>query len=111
MIGVSKLTDGIDLGLAKKYNPAEVFVDSENSDVDNSGDDSQSKYLAANLFNVDTDNNNALDKLYTQCIGNRLTRVVKRNKSMNITMSKHESVHAVLRSSYDLPSLSGNANA
>lgn len=67
VIKASKLTDGIDLGLAKEYNPAEVFVDSENSDADSSGDDSQPKHSVARQFKADTDNIDALDKLCAPC--------------------------------------------
>lgn len=35
MVRASKSVDSIDLGLEKKYNPIEVFVNSKKSDVDN----------------------------------------------------------------------------
>lgn len=111
MIKASKLTDGIDLDLAKEYNPAEVFVDSENSDADSSGDDSQPKHSVARQFKADTDNINALDKLCAPCVGSKLTRVVRRNKSMTPTTSKLEEVHADLWGPHDSPSQSGSAYA
>ncbi len=41
MVRAFKLVDGVDLGPAKDYDPAEVLVDSENSDTEDSGEDSQ----------------------------------------------------------------------
>lgn len=111
MIKASKLTDGIDLDLAKEYNPAEVFVDSENSDADSSGDESQPKHSVARQFKADTDNIDALDKLCAPCVGSKSTRVVRRNKSMTPTTSKLEEVHADLWGPHDPPSQSGSAYA
>lgn len=101
-----KLVGDINLGLTKKYNLAEVFVDSE--DLDNSGDNLQSLIKKeidpsfAYQIKTNTDDNNLLDKLYTSYVGSKSTRVIWRNKSMMPITEKLEEVHANLWSSYDL---------
>lgn len=42
------------------------------------------------------DDDDALDKLYTQCIGSKSTRVIRKNKSMTPATRKLKEVHADL---------------
>lgn len=73
-----------------------MFIDLE--DLDNSGNKSQitltsdsdsAQPFRANIIN----NNDILDKLFIPCIENKLTRVVRRNKSMTPMANKFEEVH------------------
>lgn len=72
VVKTSKLVRDIDLGLTKKYNLAEVFVDLE--DLDNSGDNLQSPLEKetdpsfAYQIKANTDNNDLLDKLCNPCL-------------------------------------------
>ena len=122
VVKASKLVEDIDLGPAKKYDPTEVFVDSEDSD--NSEDDSQAESTLVQQHTsekVDSgsthhikssiDNNNILDKLYTPCVGSKSTRVIRRNKSMTPITHKLEEVHADLWGPHDPPSQSGSTYA
>lgn len=45
-----------------------------------------------------------LDKLYTPCIGNKSTQMVRRDKSMTLRINKLEEVHIDLWGPHDLPS-------
>lgn len=122
VIRASKLVEGIDLGLAKEYDPTEVFVDSEDSD--NSGDNSRAEPSlaqqhtseevdpgSAHQIKSSIDDNNALDKLCTPCVGSKSTRVVKKNKSMTPTTSKFKEVHANLWGPHDPLVQSGSTYA
>lgn len=40
------------------------------------------------------DGNNALDKLFNPYIGNKLTQVVRRNKTMTLTSNKLKKIYA-----------------
>ena len=123
MVRASKLVDGIDLGPEKEYNPAEVLIDSEESDVDETGDQPQSMTnstqphadLSSAIRQVkagtDKDNGNILDKLCMPCVGSKSTRVVRRDKSMTPTTNKLEEVHADLWGPHDPPSQSGSSYA
>ncbi len=108
VVRASKLVGGIDLGPTKEYDPAEVFVDSEDSD--DSGDDPQSPSEEetdpsfARQIRANTDDNDPPDKLCTPCVGSESTRVVRRNKSMTPTTEKLEEVHADLWGPHDPPS-------
>lgn len=89
MIRASKLVDGIDLGLKKKYNLAEVFVDLKESDANDLGDaDSFENYfqlmtsstqplvdpsLAVRQVKAKVDEGDILDKLCTPCVGSKST--------------------------------------
>lgn len=112
VVRVSKLVESIDLGPAKEYDPTEVFVDSKDSD--DSEDNSRAEPSLAQqhtLEEVDPgsahqikssiDNNDALDKLCTPCVGSKSTRVVRRNKSMTPITSKLKEVHADLWGPHD----------
>ena len=122
VVRASKLVESIDLGPAKEYDPTEVFVDSEDSD--DSGDNSRAESFLAQqhtLEEVDPgsahqikssiDDNDALDKLCTPCVGSKSTRVVRRNKSITPITSKLEEVHANLWGPHDPPSQSGSTYA
>ena len=122
IVRASKLVEGIDLGPAKEYDPREVFVDSEDSD--DSEDDSRAEpFLAqqhtleevdpgsAHQIKSSIDDNDALDKLCTPCVGSKSTRVVRRNKSITPITSKLEEVHANLWGPHDPPSQSGSTYA
>lgn len=105
VVRASKLTDGINFDISNsKYDPAEVFIDSDNSNASNF--DFNSKTLTSNNpttldpipIIVACQENNAenpdnLDKLYTPYMGSISTRVVRQNKSITITTSKLEEVH------------------
>lgn len=48
------------------------------------------------------DNNNALDQLCIVCVENKLTHVVRKNKTMTLIINKLEKVHTNLWGSHDL---------
>lgn len=120
IVRASKLTDGIDLNTSNsKYDPAEIFIDSDDSDASDSNFDSKTPtandpkasdpapIIAAGQEN-NFDNPDNLDKLCTPCVGSKSTQVVRQNKSMTVTTSKLEEVHADLWGLHDPPSRSGN---
>lgn len=91
-----------------------MFVDLKDSD--NSRNKSQiaptSNSGSAQQFRADIINDNdALDKLCTPCVGSKSTRVVRRNKSMTPTTNKLEEVHADLWGPHDPPSQFGSTYA
>lgn len=99
---VAKLVDGISLEQEdKKYNPAEVFVDSNNSDASVSSDEKESptqpsaETPIAVIYQT-IENADGIDKLCTPCVGSRSTQVMRRNKSITTITNKLEEVHADL---------------
>lgn len=128
VVRASKLVDGIDIGL-KEYDPAEVFIDSDDSEV--SSDDesppnsaSQSALLEpvpssieTMIPNVDSvlqtkeNDDDGIAKLCTPCVCSKSTQVVRHNKSMTPTTNKLEEVHADLWGPHDPPSQSGSVYA
>ncbi len=128
VVKASKLVNGVNLSLAKDYNPAEVLVDLEDSDIEDFGEDSQPESkstqhlikpanidlgLAAHqLRTADIANDSeVLDKLCTPCVGSKSTRIVRRNKNMCPTTSKLKQVHADLWGPNDPPSQSQSTYA
>ena len=126
MIRVSKLVNGVNFGLAEEYNPAKIFVDSKNSDVEDFGDDSQLELvptqpilqpilnkpsLVTCQLKADIDDSNALDRLYTLCVRSKSTRIVRKNKSITPITNKLEEVHADLWGLHNLLSQSGSTYA
>lgn len=89
-----------------------MFVDSE--DLDDSQNDLQSPLEkeidsnSARQIKANINDNDLLDKLYTPYMGNKLTQVIWRNKSMMPTIEKLEEVYANLWSPYDIPSQFGS---
>lgn len=137
VIRAYKLTDGIDLKNipSKEYDPAKVLIDSDDSDASDAdasrvrttsaASPAISPTLAALPFPVhpaitpltavaaSTQANNLdnLDKLYMPCVGSKSTRIVRQNKSMTVTTSKLEEVHADLWGPHDPLSRSGSTYA
>lgn len=121
MVKASKLVNGIDFGLEKEYNLAEVFLDSEELNVDDLRDNPQSMTslaqspvdasLAMHQVKAGADEENILDKLYTPCIASKSTWVVRRDKNMTLTTNKLEKVYIDLWDSYNLPFQTGNSYA
>lgn len=64
--------------------------------------------LITHQLKADTNDSNVLDKLCTLCIRSKLTRIVRRNKSMTPTTNKLEEVHADLWGLHNLSSQSGS---
>lgn len=100
VIGVSKLTDGIDVkdASSKEYNLAEVFIDSKDSDACDS-DSLQSNKEAPTapvptsiVATCQANDPDSLDKLCTPCVGSKSTRVLRQNKSTMVTTNKLEKV-------------------
>lgn len=126
VVKTSKLVDGINLGLPdKEYNLAEVFIDSDDSEISDVEEiDSQailpstgSPAQIANQQGPPTSTasarqaNDVLDKLCAPCMGSKSTRTVRQNKSMTPTTSKLEEVHADLWGPHNPPSQSGSVYA
>lgn len=113
------MVDDINLGSEKEYNPAEVFVDLETSDADNFRDYFQSMTsltqphiepsFADHQVKAGVDEGDTLNKLYTLCIENKSTQVVRRDKSMTPITNKLEEVYADLWSPYNPSSQSGSS--
>lgn len=119
VIRASKLTDGINLKdvATKEYNPTEVVIDSDDSEASETDTLSNENAIATlpprhkAVMSCHTDNPDDLDKLCTPCVGSKSTRAIRRNKSMTVTTSKLEKVHADLWGPHDPQSRSGNTYA
>lgn len=118
VVRAAKLVDGINLDIEDKgYDPVEVIIDSDDSDVSDSDADpdphiddppnTQPAPEVAHATKTDK-NNDLLDKLYTPCVGSKLTQVVRRHKAMTPTSIKLEEVHVDLWGPHDPPSQSGS---
>lgn len=121
VVRASKLVDGINLdNNNKEYNPAEVLIDSDDSDMSKLSDPDK-KSLTQHpstkatpttvVRQIRTEDSDVLDKLCTPCVGSKSTRVVQRNKSMTPTTDKLEEVHANLWGLHDPPSQSSSTYA
>lgn len=93
MVRASKLIININLIFVIKYNFAKVFVDSKNSNVNGSRDNSQTEHSAVYQFKVNINNTNALNKLYTLYIGNKLIQVIRKNKNITLVTNKLKEVY------------------
>lgn len=100
IVKAAKLIDGINLEQEdKEYNLVEVFVDSDNfdksvfSDEEGSSTQLSTKGLIIVLYQI-VKNPDAIDKLYTTCMGNKLTRMVRYSKSMIIIIIKLKNVYS-----------------
>ena len=121
VVRASKLVDGIDLdNNNKEYNPAEVLIDSDDSDMSELSDPDEeplTQHPSAKatpttvVRQIRTEDSDVLDKLCTPCVGSKSTQVVRRNKSMTPTTDKLEEVHADLWGPHDPPSQSGSTYA
>ena len=117
VVKASKLVDGIDLdNNNKEYNPAEVFIDLDNSNISELSDSNEKPLIqhpsakttpSTVIRRIRTKDSDVLDKLCTPCIGIKSIRVVWKNKSMTPTTDKLEEVHADLWGPYNPPSQSG----
>lgn len=99
----SKLLNGISLKQDdRKYNPAKVFIDLDNldaSDQEETPIQLSAKSIAevtpkATVYQTMIKKLDNLDMLCTCCIESKLTRVVRRNKSMTAMIKKLEEIHA-----------------
>lgn len=134
VVRASKLVDGIDIGPNKEYDPAEVLINSDDSEA--SADEKESpddtvaslalpQFVPAAMIPAGTtisdpdpvyqtrtnDETNMLDKLCTPCVRSKSTRAIRRDKSMTPTTNKLEEVHADLWGPHDPPSQSGSVYA
>lgn len=94
-----KLVKNIDLGFAKEYDLTKVLIDLDN--LDNSRNNFWMKPTldlnSAYYIKIDIiDDNNVLDKLYIPYVRNKLTWVVRRNKSITLIINKFEKVYVDL---------------
>lgn len=95
VIRAFKLSDIIELGLAKLYDPTEVLVDLE--ELDDSVIDVQridpgpsTSLGSAHQTKEDIVDSDAIDKQCAPCVRSKSTRMVKREKSMTPTTKKLE---------------------
>lgn len=99
IVKAAKLVDGISFEQKdKKYNLAEVLVDSDNFNASVSLDEEglPTQLLAKTrvvVIHQKIENADAINKLCTPYVGSKLTRVVRWNKSMTTTTNKLEEVH------------------
>ena len=133
VIRAATLVNGINLQKAK-YDPSEVFVNSEESEHDSSNEDNTAKddnvvdkseqntdtavaALIFQTFATDPTLDSALEtstidpdpkKLCITCVASKSTRTIKRHKNMTPANDKLEEVHADFWGPHDLPSRSGN---
>lgn len=108
IIRVSKLVKSIDLGYTKKYNLIEVFIDLEDSNNSRANFQVDPTPIQQSILKkiidsgsirqikADINNNDALDKLCTLCIGSKSTQIVQKNMSMTLITDKLEEVYADL---------------
>lgn len=108
VVRVAKLVNDISLEQEdKKYNPTEILIDSDNFKTSVSSDEeispiqSPAETLIA-VIHQTIENTDTIDKLCTPCIESKLIEVMRRNKSMTITINKLEKVHADLWRPHDL---------
>ncbi len=118
IVRASKLVDGISLDQDdREYNPAEVFIDSDDSDASDCLDQEETsiqlstKSIAevtprATVQQTRIKDLEDLNKLCTPYVGSKSTRVVRQNKSMTATTSKLEEIHTYLWGPHDPPSQS-----
>lgn len=105
------LVDGIDLNIEKEYNPAKVFINSDNSDAFNTSDLKNLTFIKTNIICELASNNtgitpntivhqttdiNILNKLYLSYFRSKSSRTIKRDKSKTITTNKLKEVYADL---------------
>lgn len=124
VVRTSKLVDGIDLD-GNKYDPTEVFIDSDTEDendtinLDNSSNldfPSTARDFVANATVTEQEtpsssNTSDFDQLCGLCVGSKSTSIVIRNKPMTTTKEKLEEVHADLWGPHHPASRSGNTYA
>lgn len=103
VVRVAKFVDGITLNIDnKKYNLAGFLLDSNNSNISK-----LDKVLSTNNISIipsfetaiiyqTIDILDILDKLCMSCIRNKLSQIIRRNKSMTITITKLEKIFADL---------------
>lgn len=113
---VVKLVDDICLEYdSREYNPAEVFInldDSDMSDFSNQGDltiqlptkITVKVILRAAVYQIKIKDLDNLDKLCTLYMERKLTVVVRQNKSMTAMINNLEEVYANLWSLHNPPS-------
>ena len=87
VVRASKLVDGIQLGHDddKKYDLAEVFIDSDDSDASNASDSEEPLKMPSGMeakpitvvCQTKIEDPEILDKLCTPCVGSKSTRVVR----------------------------------
>ncbi len=138
VVKASKLVDVVDLDPDnKKYDPAKLFIDSNNSDnskasanenvlpVDKAWDSVFLEPVSVSTIPLKTtilgsdsvhltkknNENDVLNKLFTPCVGSKSTWVIRQNKSMKPTTNKREEVHMDLWGPHDLPPQSGSVYA
>ncbi len=123
VVRASKLVESISLNQEdREYNSVEVFINSDDSDASDCSDQEESpiQLLAENIAEVipraiiqqmRIEDLKDFDKLCTPCVGSKSTQVVRRNKSMTVTTSKLEEIHADLWGLYESPSQSGSIYA
>lgn len=103
VVRASRLTDGTDLNTKdKEYNPVEVLIMSDKSNVSDLSDSKELPDVCTTLV-CQIRAKDILDKLYEPCIGSKSTRVVRCNKSMIVTTDKLEEVHNNLWGPHNLP--------
>lgn len=94
-----KLEKGIDLSLTKEYNLTEVFVNLEDSgNSENKPQIALTPDLGSTWqFKADIIvDNDILDKLCIPYVGSKITRVVRRIKSITLITNKLEKLHVYL---------------
>ena len=89
--------DGIDIK-DNKYDPIEVFIDSNTEDNDNTSSTPivSGPTALPELAASASETNSVFDHICGPCVGSKSTRVVIRNKSMTPTRERLEEVHADL---------------
>lgn len=105
VVRASKLTNNINLDIKNKvYNPAEVLIESDESDVSDPSDFKEppdSLIIIHTILACPIRTKDTLDKLCGPCIKSKLTQVIRCNKSMTVTTNKLEELHANLWGSYN----------
>lgn len=105
ILRAAKLVDEMKLDVEKKYDPAEVLINSDNSNVFES---KETITTAVARQTTESDELDIMDKFYTPYIGSKLTQVVRQNKSITATTKKLEEVHINLWGSHNLLSQSSS---
>ena len=111
ILRATKLVDGIKLDDDKEYDPAEILIDSDDSDTFDDEETRTQAEAGAITTALQATETDILDKICAPCVGSKSTRILRQNKSMTATTKKLEEVHADLWGPHDPPSQSGSIYA
>lgn len=129
VVKTSKLINSINIDLKEydsakvfieEYDPSGIVIDSDDSEISSNKNKSPADialrlrgaaFPNTNFTHQTRGNDNGISKLCASCVDNKSTQVVRRNKSMTLTIDKLGKVHVDLWGLHNLPSKSGSIYA